>query len=81
MRFQVAHLKGSKFSRRGLRGYFEHRDDVDVQFVYVLKGWAVFEYEGIGRRRRNSGLMRRRNLQPESHRAVVDEADLHIGAE
>jgi|SRR5688572_27163742 len=80
MRFQVAHLKGSKFSRRGLRGYFEYRDlgieratrgkvvahvirarpekaphgdwhwhDVDVQFVYVLKGWAVFEYEGIGR--------------------------------
>jgi hypothetical protein len=26
MRFQVAHLKGSKFSRRGLRGYFEYRD-------------------------------------------------------
>jgi mannose-6-phosphate isomerase-like protein (cupin superfamily) len=26
-----------------------HWHDVDVQFVYVLKGWAVFEYEGIGR--------------------------------
>ena len=26
-----------------------HRHDCDVQFVYVLKGSAVFEYEGIGR--------------------------------
>jgi len=80
MRFAVSHLKNARFSRRGLRGYFEYRDlgieratrgtvvahvirarpqkaphgewhwhDVDVQFVYVLKGWAVFEYEGIGR--------------------------------
>jgi mannose-6-phosphate isomerase-like protein (cupin superfamily) len=26
-----------------------HRHDCDVQFVYVLKGSAVFEYEGVGR--------------------------------
>ncbi|HEU4646261.1 MAG TPA: cupin, partial [Burkholderiales bacterium] len=26
-----------------------HRHDTDVQFVYVLKGSAVFEYEGVGR--------------------------------
>ena len=26
MRLRVAHLKGAKFSRRGLRGYFEYRD-------------------------------------------------------
>ena len=26
-----------------------HWQDVDLQFVYVLKGSAVFEYEGIGR--------------------------------
>ena len=76
----VSHLKNAKFSRRGLRGYFEYRDlgikrasrnkvvahviraraskaphgewhyhDCNVQFVYVLKGSAVFEYEGIGR--------------------------------
>jgi hypothetical protein len=24
-----------------------HRHDCDVQFVYVLKGWALFEYEGV----------------------------------
>src|SRR5262249_41350864 len=79
-RFHVAHLAGAKFSRRGLRGYFEYRDlgirratrgkvlahvirarpqkaphgewhrhDCKVQFVYVLKGWALFEYEGVGK--------------------------------
>jgi mannose-6-phosphate isomerase-like protein (cupin superfamily) len=26
-----------------------HRHDCKVQFVYVLKGTAVFEYEGVGR--------------------------------
>jgi hypothetical protein len=25
-RFDVSHLKSAKFSRRGLRGYFEYRD-------------------------------------------------------
>ena len=80
MRFSVSHLKGAKFSRRGLRGYFEYRDlgirratrgkviahviraragkaphgewhyhDCRTQFVYVLKGWVEFEYQGIGR--------------------------------
>ena len=80
MRFTVTHRKSAKFSRRGLRGYFEYRDlgieratkgkvvahvirarpgkaphgewhyhDVNVQFVYVLKGWVLFEYEGVGK--------------------------------
>ena len=26
-----------------------HSHDCEVQFVYVLKGWALFEYEGVGR--------------------------------
>ena len=26
-----------------------HAHDCRVQFVYVLKGWALFEYEGAGR--------------------------------
>ena len=25
-----------------------HWHDCDVQFIYVLKGWAKFEYEGVG---------------------------------
>src|SRR5712692_1061176 len=79
-RLQVKHLKGARFSRRGLRGYFEYRDlgikratrgkvvahviraragkaphgewhlhDCALQFVYVLKGWVRFEYEGAGK--------------------------------
>ena len=26
-----------------------HRHDCKLQFVYVLKGWVLFEYEGVGR--------------------------------
>jgi mannose-6-phosphate isomerase-like protein (cupin superfamily) len=26
-----------------------HRHDCNVQFVYVLKGWVEFEYEGVGK--------------------------------
>lgn len=32
-----------------------HRHDCEVQFVYVLKGWAVFEYEGVGKVRMKAG--------------------------
>jgi len=32
-----------------------HRHDCEVQFVYVLKGWAVFEYEGVGQVRMKAG--------------------------
>ena len=108
MRFQVTHLKGAKFSRRGLRGYFEYRDlgveratrgkmvahvirarpekaphgewhwhDVDAQFVYVLKGWAVFEYEGIGRVRMKAGTC---FYQPPRirHREIRHSKDLQM---
>jgi mannose-6-phosphate isomerase-like protein (cupin superfamily) len=77
--FSVSHLDGSRFAKRGLRGYFEYRDlgikratrgkvvahvirarpgkaphgewhrhACNLQFVYVLKGWVLFEYEGVG---------------------------------
>ena len=26
-----------------------HAHDCNVQFVYILKGWVLFEYEGVGR--------------------------------
>ena len=32
-----------------------HRHDCKVQFVYVLKGTAVFEYEGVGRVKMRAG--------------------------
>jgi quercetin dioxygenase-like cupin family protein len=32
-----------------------HRHDCKLQFVYVLKGWVLFEYEGVGRVRMKAG--------------------------
>ena len=32
-----------------------HYHDVAVQFVYVLKGWVLFEYEGVGEVLMNAG--------------------------
>src|SRR4029078_416786 len=108
MRFQVTHLKGAKFSRGGLRGYFEYRalgveratrgklvahvirarpekaphgewhwHDVDAQFVYVLKGWALCEYEGIGRVRMKAGTC---FYQPPRirHREIRHSKDLQM---
>ena len=37
-------------ARRGKAPHGQwHRHDCELQFVYVLKGSAVFEYEGVGR--------------------------------
>jgi mannose-6-phosphate isomerase-like protein (cupin superfamily) len=37
-------------ARRGKAPHGEwHYHDVNVQFVYVLKGWVLFEYEGVGK--------------------------------
>jgi quercetin dioxygenase-like cupin family protein len=32
-----------------------HAHDCKVQFVYVLKGWVLFEYEGVGKVRMKAG--------------------------
>jgi mannose-6-phosphate isomerase-like protein (cupin superfamily) len=32
-----------------------HRHDCEVQFVYVLKGWVLFEYEGVGEVKMKAG--------------------------
>lgn len=32
-----------------------HAHDCSVQFVYILKGWVLFEYEGVGRVRMKAG--------------------------
>jgi quercetin dioxygenase-like cupin family protein len=32
-----------------------HTHDCEVQFVYVLKGWVLFEYEGVGKVRMKAG--------------------------
>jgi quercetin dioxygenase-like cupin family protein len=32
-----------------------HAHDCKVQFVYVLKGWVLFEYEGVGKVKMKAG--------------------------
>lgn len=54
-----------------------HRHDCEVQFVYVLKGWAVFEYEGVGRVRMKAGTC---FYQPPGirHREIRHSQDLEM---
>ena len=54
-----------------------HRHDCRVQFVYVLKGWAVFEYEGVGQVRMKAGTC---FYQPPGirHREIRHSKDLEM---
>jgi quercetin dioxygenase-like cupin family protein len=54
-----------------------HRHDCRVQFVYVLKGTAVFEYEGVGRVRMKAGSC---FYQPPGirHREISHSKDLEL---
>jgi len=54
-----------------------HRHDCRVQFVYVLKGTAVFEYEGVGRVRMKPGTC---FYQPPGirHREIRHSKDLEM---
>jgi mannose-6-phosphate isomerase-like protein (cupin superfamily) len=54
-----------------------HCHDVDVQFVYVLKGWVLFEYEGVGKVRMQAGSC---FYQPPRirHRELAHSRDLEM---
>jgi mannose-6-phosphate isomerase-like protein (cupin superfamily) len=54
-----------------------HRHDCKVQFVYVLKGWALFEYEGIGKVKMRPGTC---FYQPPRirHRELAHSRDLEM---
>lgn len=54
-----------------------HRHDTDVQFVYVIKGSAVFEYEGVGRVTMRAGTC---FYQPPGirHREIRHSKDLEM---
>jgi quercetin dioxygenase-like cupin family protein len=54
-----------------------HRHDTDVQFVYVIKGSAVFEYEGVGRVTMKAGTC---FYQPPGirHREIRHSRDLEM---
>jgi len=65
-------------ARRGKAPHGQwHRHDCAVQFVYVLKGWAVFEYEGVGRVRMTAGTC---FYQPPNirHREIRHSPDLEM---
>jgi mannose-6-phosphate isomerase-like protein (cupin superfamily) len=54
-----------------------HVHDCNFQFVYVLEGWAVFEYEGQGVRKIQKGdcILQTPNLK---HREIECSDDLEI---
>jgi len=54
-----------------------HRHDCDLQFVYVLKGTAVFEYEGVGKVTMRPGTC---FYQPPGirHREISHSKDLQL---
>ena len=54
-----------------------HRHDCNVQFVYVLKGTAVFEYEGVGKVKMKAGSC---FYQPPGirHRELSHSKDLEL---
>jgi quercetin dioxygenase-like cupin family protein len=54
-----------------------HRHDCKLQFVYVLKGSAVFEYEGVGKVKMKAGSC---FYQPPGirHREISHSKDLEL---
>ena len=54
-----------------------HLHDCEMQFVYVLKGWVEFEYEGVGRVRMKAGSC---FYQPPNirHREIRHSKDLEM---
>ncbi len=48
-----AHVIRAKPGRHGGTGWHTH--DLEVQLVYVLKGWVEFAYEGVGEVRLEAG--------------------------
>jgi quercetin dioxygenase-like cupin family protein len=54
-----------------------HAHDCKIQFVYVLKGWVLFEYEGVGKVRMKAGTC---FYQPPNirHREIRHSADLEL---
>ena len=65
-------------ARRGKAPHGEwHAHDCKVQFVYVLKGWVLFEYEGVGRVMMKAGSC---FYQPPGirHREISHSNDLEL---
>lgn len=54
-----------------------HYHEIELQIVYVLKGWAIFEYEGQGQHKIEAGTCVH---QPPGikHREIAHSADLEL---
>ena len=54
-----------------------HAHDCKLQFVYVLKGWVLFEYQGVGKVRMKAGSC---FYQPPKilHRELAHSRDLEM---
>jgi mannose-6-phosphate isomerase-like protein (cupin superfamily) len=54
-----------------------HAHDCKLQFVYVLKGWVLFEYEGVGKVKMKAGSC---FYQPPKilHRELAHSRDLEM---
>ena len=54
-----------------------HRHDIQMQLVHILKGWAIFEYEGHGEHKLEAGTCVH---QPPGirHREIAHSEDLEI---
>jgi quercetin dioxygenase-like cupin family protein len=65
-------------AREGIHATGEwHHHQVTLQIVYVLKGWAIFEYEGHGEHRLQAGTCVH---QPPGirHREIAHSEDLEL---
>ena len=51
----VAHVIRARGREDGDKIHAWHYHECDFQMVYILKGWATFEYEGVGVRTLQAG--------------------------
>jgi quercetin dioxygenase-like cupin family protein len=54
-----------------------HKHDLSFQFSYVTKGWAIFEFEGVGQVRLESGTAIFQ-LPMNRHREIAQSDDFEI---
>lgn len=73
----VAHVIRANGEDEGEQIHEWHVHDCDFQMVYILRGWATFEYEGVGQRTLRAGDCI--NQVPGlKHREVECSADLEM---
>jgi quercetin dioxygenase-like cupin family protein len=54
-----------------------HKHDLSFQFSYVVKGWAIFEFEGVGQIRLEPGTAIHQ-LPMNRHREITQSDDFEI---